>query len=473
VKSIVAIGLSFANAHVTSKGLNSKASLLDWDIVMFRPNIGSYLGQYRETSYNGKRCLDDSTSFALKEDCEHWRREIKEAVDGGKTVIVFLCEIEELYVATGEKSYSGTGRNRQTINHVDIYSNYKAVPISEKFFSTNGSAMKLLQSHSALLSGFWSEFESECSYHVVFNETKAACIQTRTGEKTVGMILPSTKSDGCLLLLPDIDFEQAEFFTPNGEKFTKKASEFADRFLPQVVALDKALRSLSDVTPPPAWLDAPEFSTKQEVSVRQKLLLAETQVEIAQKKKEAVEEELQKCGQLNGLLFESGKMLEASLIEALKTLGFSATGFQDDNSEFDVVFESDEGRLIGESEGKENKPVNIEKLRQLSMNIQEDLAREEVSAPAKGILFGNGFRLVAPQGRPQQFTDKCVIGSQAAGIGLVPTSELYVVAKYVIDSEDMAFAKLCRQALVAGIGIVKLPQPPEVFEHSLHTVSEP
>lgn len=74
-------------------------------------------------------------------------------------------------------------------------------------------------------------------------------------------------------------------------------------------------------------------------------------------------------------------------------MGFRAEPFKDSNSEFDVVFESDEGRLIGEAEGKDSKAINVDKLRQLAMNIHEDLQREEVTKSAKGVLFGNGFRL--------------------------------------------------------------------------------
>jgi hypothetical protein len=40
-------------------------------------------------------------------------------------------------------------------------------------------------------------------------------------------------------------------------------------------------------------------------------------------------------------------------------------------------------------------------------NIQADLQREETEKPATGILFGNGFRLVRPKDRPEQFTQKC------------------------------------------------------------------
>ncbi len=92
-------------------------------------------------------------------------------------------------------------------------------------------------------------------------------------------------------------------------------------------------------------------------------------------------------------MFEKGKLLENVIIEALRLLGFKAVPYKDSTSEFDVVFESDQGRLIGEAEGKDTKAVNIDKLRQLAMNVHEDLQREDVSSPAKPVLFGNGFRL--------------------------------------------------------------------------------
>ena len=80
-------------------------------------------------------------------------------------------------------------------------------------------------------------------------------------------------------------------------------------------------------------------------------------------------------------------------------MGFKANPFQEKDSVFDVVFESQEGRLIGEAEGKDNKAINIEKLRQLELNLQEDYSRDEISEFAKGALIGNAYRLTPPEER--------------------------------------------------------------------------
>jgi hypothetical protein len=108
-KSLTHSGFGIAHRDAAEEEFESRASLLDWDLVLFKPVIGEFISHYGD-SYQGKPSLDDSASFRLKECCEHWRREIKEAVDSGKTVIVFLPSIREVYIDTGKRTYSGTGR---------------------------------------------------------------------------------------------------------------------------------------------------------------------------------------------------------------------------------------------------------------------------------------------------------------------------------------------------------------------------
>ncbi len=161
------------------------------------------------------------------------------------------------------------------------------------------------------------------------------------------------------------------------------------------------------------------------------------------------------------LLYEKGKPLEAAIIEALRTLGFTASQFKDSDSEFDVVFECTEGRLIGEAEGKDTKAVNIDKLRQLSMNIHEDLQREDVDAPAKPVLFGNGFRLQAPLERGDPFTEKCHSAAATSSTALVATADLFAPVQYLLWACDIDYAAKCRQALLTSTGRVKFPASPE------------
>ena len=88
VKKIVTIGLDLAGDSIEQAEFMSKTSLLDWDIILFKPDIQIF-GYHRE-DYLGKPCLDDRGSFKVREACEHWKREIVGAVESGKTVLVFL-----------------------------------------------------------------------------------------------------------------------------------------------------------------------------------------------------------------------------------------------------------------------------------------------------------------------------------------------------------------------------------------------
>ncbi len=172
-------------------------------------------------------------------------------------------------------------------------------------------------------------------------------------------------------------------------------------------------------------------------------------------------EKVKAAGGLRTLLYEKGKPLERAILEALEILGFKAEQYKEGRSEFDVVLESGVDRLLGEAEGKDSKPINVDKLRQLAMNIHEDLQREEVSAPARGVLFGNGYRFMPPGERGAQFTEKCIIAAQSSSTALVTTSDIFAAIQYLTSQDDDGYAKQCRDAMLTGTGYVRLPSPPE------------
>jgi hypothetical protein len=461
-KRIVSIGCELASNDVKQVSFRSKSSLLDFDIVLFRPVIDDFLGHGTDL-FQGKPNLNDTQSFQLRESCEHWRRELKEAVVSGKTALIFLPTLTPVFIATGEKSFSGTGRNQKTTRHVAEYSNYNAIPVDLTPVVANGTEMKLASAVPPPLAAFWNEFRDSFAYHALLSLAKAtAAILTRTGDKPVGGILGIETSPGNLVVLPDIDFVPDDFVAIKDTKqvWTKKAVTFANRFVAAIVELDKSLRAESDVTVEPAWASGDEYLLVPERSLRAELMAAELVVEKAQKAKEEITEQLRVEGRLRGLLYEKGKPLEGAIIDALRRLGFSAAPFKDGGSEFDVVFESREGRLIGEAEGKDNKSVNIDKLRQLQMNIHEDLLSESVTTPAKPVLFGNACRLSPLDQRSVPFTEKCVAAALTMNTALVSTPDLFFAVQSQADSQDSNFATACRHAILSSVGPVTFPMPP-------------
>ena len=84
--------------------INSKSSLLDYDIIVFDPDITPFHGYYDE-HYLGKVSLDDHGSFSLKEHLDHWKKEIFESIKVGKSIFILLNNIQEVYIATGNKRF--------------------------------------------------------------------------------------------------------------------------------------------------------------------------------------------------------------------------------------------------------------------------------------------------------------------------------------------------------------------------------
>ena len=156
---------------------------------------------------------------------------------------------------------------------------------------------------------------------------------------------------------------------------------------------------------------------------------------------------------LKDLLFETGKLLENTVISVLKILGYKAENFDDGELELDQIIHSPEGnRYIGECEGKDNKGIDVSKFRQLLDGLNADFEKETVEEKAFGLLFGNPQRLTEPIKRKLDFTKKCKTGAKRENIGLINTAELFKVCRYVKESNDEKFAELCRKEIHKQLG---------------------
>jgi hypothetical protein len=215
------------------------------------------------------------------------------------------------------------------------------------------------------------------------------------------------------------------------------------------------------VTPPPGWVGSGDYLLAQETVLASQILDAQRRLEEIEAEKRQLEQQLLKEGSLWRLLYEQGLPLEEAILDALRLMGFTADPFKDGDSEFDAVFTSPEGRFLGEAEGKDNRAINIDKFSQFERNLHEDFDKAATGEFAKGVLFGNGFRLTAPDGRAECFTEKCFIAAKRVGAALVRTPDLFETARYLKSNEDPDYSRLCREAIFAAKReVVKFPVPP-------------
>jgi hypothetical protein len=436
----------FSDAHFT---YSSEQSLLDADVIVFKP--------MQLSDGTEKPSFTESGSFQLQQSAEHWKRELSIALEYGKTIFLILGKYQIGSVDTGKKEIKG----RTTINYVRDYSNYEFLPARLPSMTAK-SGTEIAFTGDPTFAIFWKELKPHLEYECYFNEkVKRPVFTTKTGERPIGAVFNIGK--GHLVTLPSIGYDEDSFLKERKGDFywTKEAIKFGKGVASILLDIDKSLRSESMATPPPGWIENPDFLSPQETKLLKNIADANDQIQKIRSEEQSLQTDLNRERQPKNLLFETGKPLEAAVMNALKTLGYSAENYNDGELELDHVIVSPEGdRFIGECEGKDSSAINIDKFRQLSENIQADLQRENVDKPAIGILFGNGFRLAAPQDRQDQFTQKC-LSSAKRGTILVRTMDLYPVVRYIRETNDQGYMRSCRDAILASLGrIVDFPAPP-------------
>jgi hypothetical protein len=456
MKKIISISFDIPGYSENYYPYTSSQSLLDADIIIFAPDFSGY-SCYE--SYQGKPCYSEDVSFQLKEDTAHWHSEISAALQEGKTVFVFLSNYEEYFVHTGQKNYSGTGRSVRVMNIVSPYNNYAFLPVEiPSLVPKEGTEIKF--GNNPIFASFWNEFKNFLKYEsYIDGKIGFPLFFTKTGNKPLGGLFRLGK--GNLVLLPLIIYpEKFTKYEKEEAYWTDKAVKFGHRLVQVLVDIDNALRGLIETTPPPEWSLKKEYQLEEETRLQTEIGKISNKIEKLTSDKNNLYDNLQREGLLRNLLFEKGKPLESAIIKALEILGYKAENYKEDSLEIDQVIISPEGnRFVGEAEGKDNAAINIDKFRQLESNIQEDLQREEVSEPAIGILFGNGYRLTDPEKRQAQFTDKCIKNAERLNAILIKTTDLFSVAKYIREKNDRQFAKKCREAIIKNRGkIVEFPK---------------
>jgi hypothetical protein len=461
-KSIVSINCEIPGGEVEYIDFDSKTSLLDWDIIIFNPHI-SYEKLFEREKFQGKTLLSEATSFTSREKTTYWRREIREAVEAGKQVFVFLDETEEVYGYTGEQHYSGIGKTQTAKKTVAIQTSLDCLPITIKTINTKGKGIVPAPA-AGIIGSYWREFGAASEYRArIESEGITPLLHTKNGEKIVGGIHSLGKNKGHIIILPYLDLDNASYYKekPDGSLiWTKTGETFGKKLIAALFEIYRALEK-EDATPMPEWARDPIYDSKNETQILSELLKIEEKIKSLEDQKIILSQKLETAGIFRRLLFENGKPLEHAIIEALKVMGFDANGHQNGDSEFDVVFQSAEGRFLGEAEGRDNKPISIDKLRQLEMNIHEDLAREEISEPAHGVLFGNAHRLQNIHDRTECFTTKCLAAVKRNGAALVRTWDLFPIALYLSTNTNEEFAANCRQALLEAKGeVVVFPPVP-------------
>jgi hypothetical protein len=197
-KKIFTIGLDLPGEDFEAVEFESDQTLLDADITIFQPTLGDS-SSYE--SHDGKPLLTEHSSFETPSRLKHWKSEIISAVNSGKCVIVYLAKPIECFRFTGQKQYSGSGRNTHTTNIVVPISSYDSVPVVDSVTPKSGREIRL-ETGASCLAAYWAEFSERSPYVVeITGKFTQALLTSLDGNRIVGA-MTRTASSGTLMFLP-------------------------------------------------------------------------------------------------------------------------------------------------------------------------------------------------------------------------------------------------------------------------------
>lgn len=260
-KRIFCIGFELPGDEFEYIEFDSDQSLLDADIVLFRPGFGSH---WPSESYQGQHLFDHSTSIRVAKNLQYWRSELAVAVSAGKLVVVYLNKPLTYHRYAGQQGFSGTGRSRVTTNYVTEIASYSAVPNVKSAEAKSGREIRLTKD-GAFLSAYWSEFGEYCQYETfIEGQFGKVVLTTKTGGKTVGAII---HNKGVLLFLPPIVYDEKKFTKYDAKKeqtfWTAEAVKFGKRLSASLIALSDTFVGGRFASPPPSWVADIRFRMPQ------------------------------------------------------------------------------------------------------------------------------------------------------------------------------------------------------------------
>lgn len=442
-KDIISLGFEIPGFSNLEKQFSASISLMDADIVIISPEIIEPKGNWISFSSGGSGYYDISTSKKFLQKTEHLKKELVDFLKLGKIIFLFLDEMKNFPLALSVTH----PRKGENLYQTTTASNYDFLPINiGKITSASGEKIQFIG--NSLFNNFNKNFNNNLSYKAYLENVEQGQIiySGKDKSKTLGSI--HKIGNGHLITLPYLKYDK-NFIEYNEEEdenvWTKPAVTFGNNLTKCFTDIDENISLTVNKTPTPEWANQSEFLSNKVKLIEKSIDNNNNnnqKIEELKNNNFVLQEELLEEFKVKDLLFETGNALENAITEALIILGYEAENFNNGVLELDqVIISPEKQRFIGECEGKDSKDINITKFRQLLESLNADFAREDVEEKAYGILFGNPQRLIEPQNRTLDFTEKCKICAEREKITLIKTSDLFPIVKYLREKKNEAFKK--------------------------------
>lgn len=381
---LASMGYEFADPRIACFQFSSAQSLLDFDIVLWKPEplTNVYSREYESPSYPSywRPCITTDQSARSVRDADRRRSEMLTLLESGRTLVVFMPAPATWYYHTGRKEYSGTGKNRQITNIVDDMDVFKLFPFAYSTKAGQGSEIDLKAGEP--FSTFWREYRESFRYSAYLEKPIGTpLLVIADTELCVGCATSVGK--GLVLLLPQLAFA-GEWDEEDDEEFEAEDAEQEIGFFDALIQLVGSLRGDLGEFALPDW--ASDYLLPSEGDSLGKINELEAEASALLTRADKEKKRVLVLQQRKLLFTGTGEALRLVAQQAFQTLGFDVS--EGAPGRTDLVLSSKEGVAVVEVKGLA-KSAREKDAAQLEKWVSEYQIANEVSP--KGVLLVNTY----------------------------------------------------------------------------------
>jgi hypothetical protein len=374
---IISVGVYINHKSILNEQFRSAVSFFDFDMVILNPSVifSEYELDIFNPTYLGCRLLRESESQKILDDISRRKSEITELIKLGRTAVLVLPPPEKCYYSTGQKTYSGSGKNKVTQQFINELNLSSAIPLKD-FSTVTASGTSIEFRGSEPFKTYWEKMKNYHFYSAYLSSTVGKPFLFIKGTtKVVGTWVPTEK--GVFLILPSI-YDEGSY------KTKKDYNQFCSLFIDALTELTSDLnKSIGDYSLP-AWTTA--YFLPDEKEQKEQLSTKEYELQGLLSQISQSKEKLSKIEKYKLLLSGSGRALEMQVATVLKEIGFSVEPGAEGRD--DLILKYGEKIAVVEIKGV-SKSASEKHAAQLEKWVAEYVTSHDVNP--KGILIVNAY----------------------------------------------------------------------------------
>lgn len=397
--------------------LSDSNTILEYDMIIIELE---WLFDEYETSgnYRGIPELTTYESSRIAIDVEKRKSEILEFLNSGKPVVILNGNDEYRYRYTGEKQYSGTGRNTRITNIVKDIHPSEILPIKIKSMKLEGTKVSL---NNPKINEFYKKYADNFKFLTVYEniDKNSILLNVKDTEKVVSFIEKINK--GAILFMPSLNFE----------KLTKeKGQKLEKQYFDDIYSLFKYFNQNEKI-------NLPEYSKKYLLPNEENMI---RDIEMDKIKLNKLQKNIEEKGlilkeiQENKIIFTgTGTLLEKKVVDELKQIGFKIIKYDENSIDEDIVISYNDKIAIVEVKGVDGSATE----KHTSQTVKwKSMYHIEHDILPKGFLIVNAFKNKELEKRQDYFPAQMLKYAIQQEICLLTTIQVFNIKCFLKNNPD-------------------------------------